>query len=88
MRQAIRDETPLVIDYQDGNQNTSTRTIYPFSLAFFDNVQVIGAWCKLREDFRHFRVDRITHIEMLDTRYYPCRAQLFREWAEQNGFSF
>lgn len=86
VRQAIRDETPLVIDYQDANQNTSIRTIYPFSLAFFDSVQVIGAWCKLREDFRHFRVDRITHIKMLDTRYTPSREQLFRQWAAQNNY--
>lgn len=86
VRQAIRDETPVVINYQDANQSNSIRTVYPFSLAFFDSVQVIGAWCTLREDFRHFRVDRITHIKMLDTRYTPSREQLFRQWALQNNY--
>lgn len=87
VRQAIRNENPLVIDYQDGKGDTSQRMIYPFSLAFFDSVQVIGAWCKLREDFRHFRVDRITSIKRLDKRYPPSREQLFREWAIKNNYS-
>ncbi len=86
VRQAIRDEKPLLIDYQDGEENKSQRTIYPFSLAFFDSVQVIGAWCKLRQDFRHFRVDRITHIEVLDQSYSPGREQLFREWQRQYNY--
>ncbi len=86
VRQAIRDEKPLRIDYQDGEENKSQRTIYPFSLAFFDSVQVIGAWCKLRQDFRHFRVDRISRIEMLNQRYSPGREQLFREWQRQYNY--
>ncbi len=86
VRQAIRDEKPLRIDYQDGEENKSQRTIYPFSLAFFDSVQVIGAWCKLRQDFRHFRVDRINRIKMLNQRYSPGREQLFREWQRQYNY--
>uniref|UniRef100_UPI003899184A WYL domain-containing protein n=1 Tax=Acidihalobacter yilgarnensis TaxID=2819280 RepID=UPI003899184A len=23
----------------------------------------VGAWCRLREDFRNFRIDRLTRIE-------------------------
>ncbi len=86
VRQAIRDEKPLRIDYQDGEENRSQRTIYPFSLAFFDSVQVIGAWCKLRQDFRHFRVDRINRIKMLNQRYSPGREHLFREWQRQYNY--
>lgn len=80
VRQAIRDENPLVILYQDKDNNTTKRTILPFSLAFFDSVQVIGAWCKLREDFRHFRVDKIIELEKINARYTPSRAQLLHAW--------
>lgn len=86
VRQAIRNENPLVIDYEDGEKKLSQRTIYPFSLAFFDSIQVIGAWCKLREDFRHFRVDRIATMTRLNARYLPTRKQLFRQWQARNGY--
>ena len=44
------------------------RTIWPFALGFFDRVRVVVAWCELRQDFRHFRTDRIatlTHRQAL-----------------------
>jgi predicted DNA-binding transcriptional regulator YafY len=28
----------------------------------------LGAWCEVREDFRNFRVDRMTSVQVLDAR--------------------
>ena len=35
------------------------RTIRPIAMAYYVDVTVVGAWCELRSDFRHFRADRI-----------------------------
>ena len=37
-------------------------------MGFFEKVRIIVAWCELRQDFRHFRVDRISRCS-LDQRY-------------------
>lgn len=80
IRQAIREEKIVSIDYQDNNDNPSHRSIYPFALAFFDSVQVLAAWCTLRKDFRNFRVDRIQTIALNDQHYSPRKKVLFDKW--------
>lgn len=87
VRQAMRDELKTKIDYEDANGETSQRIIYPFALAFFDSVQILGGWCELREDFRNFRVDRIMSIELLKYHYYPRRETLFNKWKAQSGIN-
>src|ERR1700719_3739620 len=47
IRNAIRTERKLRIDYADGKGATTKRTIWPFALAFFERVRVVVAWCEL-----------------------------------------
>lgn len=85
IRQAIRSEHKLQIHYQDGQQGQSQRTIWPFALAFFDHVRVLVAWCELRQDFRHFRTDRISCLEVCKERYPRRRQVLLKQWRELQG---
>lgn len=59
IRHSIRSERKLAIDYQDAGGETSSRLVWPVAMGFFDDCEMLGAWCELRSDFRHFRVDRI-----------------------------
>ena len=59
------------------------RTIWPFALGFFDRVRVVVAWCELRQDFRHFRADRIAALTPPTTRYPRRRQALLKEWRER-----
>lgn len=38
------------------------------------------AWCELRQDFRHFRTDRIYAVEMLAEQIDEPRSRLLRRW--------
>jgi predicted DNA-binding transcriptional regulator YafY len=49
----------LGIDYCDLQGNVTQRTIWPLALGYFDHVRMLAAWCETRQDFRHFRTDRI-----------------------------
>ena len=33
--------------------------MWPVALGFFEGYEMLAAWCELRRDFRHFRLDRI-----------------------------
>jgi predicted DNA-binding transcriptional regulator YafY len=85
VREAIRRERKLVINYKDKGERISQRSVWPFALAYFDHVHVLAAWCELRQDFRHFRVDRIASLEIDQARYPRRRAALLSEWREGAG---
>ena len=85
IRQAIRSESKVRIVYQDLKGSDSTRTIWPFALGFFDNVRVMVAWCELRDDFRHFRTDRVMEFDPLEQRYPRRRHALLKAWRKQQG---
>ncbi|WP_221288093.1 helix-turn-helix transcriptional regulator [Amaricoccus macauensis] len=80
VRRAIRLERKVEIGYRDLAEARSSRTIWPIALTHFDRARVVVGWCELREDFRHFRADRIASVTLLDGRYPRRRPALLREW--------
>jgi predicted DNA-binding transcriptional regulator YafY len=85
VRQAIRTERKLAIAYRDAAGSVSDRLVWPFALGFFDRVRVVIAWCELRQDYRHFRTDRIFGLSATDTRYPRRRQMLLKEWRAREG---
>ncbi|MGB0505252.1 MAG: helix-turn-helix transcriptional regulator [Pikeienuella sp.] len=59
IRRAIREEQKLSIVYRDGEGVKSHRTILPLAIAYHAEAVILAAWCEARQDFRHFRPDRI-----------------------------
>lgn len=80
VRQAIRNERKLGFLYRDAGGAASERVVWPFALGFFDKVRVVVAWCEMRQDFRHFRADRIAELKAIDMRYPRRRQALLKEW--------
>ena len=66
IRHAIRREKKLDITYCDVNDSQSSRVIWPFALGFFEQVRIVVAWCEWRQQFRHFRADRILVPRLLN----------------------
>ncbi|MEO8778396.1 MAG: YafY family protein [Rhodanobacter sp.] len=56
---AILASQVLRLDYRDEAGEPSTREIEPLCLSFWGGKWTLGAWCRLRRDFRNFRPDRI-----------------------------
>lgn len=82
-RQAMRSQRALRIEYQDEKGHRTAREIWPVQIAFFENKQIIAAWCTLRGAFRHFRTERIVSAELTQIRYGRRRKALADEWYEQ-----
>ena len=80
VRQAIRDERKLDIDYVDEKGARSRRVVWPIAVAYYVQATLVGAWCELRRDYRHFRADRITALTVLDERYPSDNGRLMAEW--------
>ncbi len=85
IRSAIRAERKLFLDYRDERGASSRRTVWPVALGFFERVRVLIAWCELRKDFRHFRLDRILALETGSEGFPRSRAALLGAWRAAEG---
>lgn len=83
VRTAIRQGRKLQLSYRDEAGRDSRRVIWPIGMTFYERVRVVIAWCELRQDFRHFRTDRITELGLREERYPARRADLFRRWQKE-----
>lgn len=80
VRKAIREEVYLTFSYIDGRGQCTTRRVKPVAIGFFEQARVLAAWCELRGDFRHFRLDRIRDPVLSPDRYRPARRKLLQVW--------
>jgi predicted DNA-binding transcriptional regulator YafY len=78
LHEAVIAHRVLRLDYRDKSERASAREVEPLCLAFWGGAWTLGAWCRLRQDFRNFRPDRIASFD-------PT-AEIFTETAER-GFS-
>ncbi len=76
----IRAGRKMRIRYRDEAGRDSERTIWPVIIGYLDKTRVLNGWCELRQDFRHFRTDRIIAAEFLDERYEMRPATLRARW--------
>jgi len=85
VRESIRRRRKLRIRYRDDGGSETRRVIWPIAVAYFERVQLIIAWCELRQAFRHFRTDRIRVATFL-TETIPTSAAVLRTaWREANN---
>jgi predicted DNA-binding transcriptional regulator YafY len=80
VRQAIREERKLEIAYADEKGTRTQRIIWPIAVAYYVQATLIGAWCEMRQDYRHFRADRISALAVLDECYPSDNGRLMAEW--------
>lgn len=73
LREAAQHRHKVELRYLDLSDKTSQRVVRPLGCFFWGNVWTLGAWCEMRQDFRSFRLDRMTHITVLKA-VFPLEA--------------
>ncbi|MBT3558214.1 MAG: YafY family transcriptional regulator [Rhodospirillales bacterium] len=80
IRQCVRHEMSLRINYTDAGGQNSAREILPLAVTYHAEVIIIAAWCETRKDFRHFRADRIASCEETGTSFKDRGHDLRQQW--------
>jgi predicted DNA-binding transcriptional regulator YafY/glutathione S-transferase len=80
LRRALNEERKLALTYAGEKGVTTQRIVWPVTLGFFETTRVLAAWCELRQNFRHFRADRIAAAHILVERMPKPRRALVKEW--------
>jgi predicted DNA-binding transcriptional regulator YafY len=57
-----------------GKAEATQRDVEPLGVVFYGGAWYLVAWCRWRSDLRHFRVDRMKHLEMLPETF-PARTE-------------
>lgn len=84
LRRLIRDEAELTIAYVDQAEQSTNRIIRPLALIYYIDVVILAAWCGLRQDFRHFRIDRIRECTPTGTHFRGLGKALLEQWEQHN----
>lgn len=66
----------ISIDYINKDNLSSKRTVEPFSLISTTENWLLIAWCRSRKEFRYFRLDRISKMEVLAENFEPHKMTL------------
>ncbi|MBL9046025.1 MAG: YafY family transcriptional regulator [Tabrizicola sp.] len=80
IRTTIREERKLTLSYVDAQGQATRRCVLPLAVVYYIDSAVLAAWCELREDFRHFRLDRIRDCAPLATGFRGHGAGLRAVW--------
>ncbi len=64
------------IEYTNEPNKTTNRLVEPFALLSTEENWLLVAWCRLRNDFRFFRLDRIKKLHVLTEKFIPHKMNL------------
>lgn len=64
---AANDKRRVQLDYKDAENRETRRVVWPLGVFFWGSTWTMLAWCELRRDFRSFRLDRMSGLQILDT---------------------
>ena len=82
IRRACWREEALTIRYTDERGSGTLRTILPLAIVHTERRLVVLSWCRLRDAFRMFRIDRIAEARVEGSSFRPSRASLLRAYLE------
>jgi len=80
LRRAMWEERKVWLRYRDKGGGTSERTVWPITIGFMQQVDVLAAWCELRHGFRHFRLDQIEAARLTPEHFTRPRSSFMGEW--------
>lgn len=77
---AIANHTVLELVYEAPEREPTKREIEPVGLNYWGKTWTVAAWCRLREDFRTFRIDRIQSMVETGELVKPVRGRTLRDY--------
>lgn len=71
LREAIADHREVRFDYIDSRGQRSQRVVQGYAVVLKGQNWYLYAWCPLRQDYRFFKLHRMTAMQVLDSQFQP-----------------
>jgi len=78
LKEAISNSNVVTMTYRNYTNETSTRQIEPMSLVFKGYTWYLFAFCRLKQDYRVFRISRVLDLEV-ETSMFERRDKTYHE---------
>jgi predicted DNA-binding transcriptional regulator YafY len=85
LRRAVRARLKVRFRYRDAEGRATARGVRPLALAFYGPVWLLVAWCELRRDFRSFRLDRMSGLEVPGETFRPEPGKTIQDFLAQDS---
>lgn len=66
IKEALNQRRYLIFKYLDGNGKSTERKVEPYQLLWMEEKWYINSYCTMRNDFRLFKLSRISYLKVLD----------------------
>jgi predicted DNA-binding transcriptional regulator YafY len=84
-REALIARRKLELSYANAGGDGSTRVVRPLGVFFWGRTWTLAAWCELRQDFRNFRLDRVTASTMREETFEDEAGKSLRDMLARYG---
>lgn len=71
LQQAIVARQVVRLRYCDRASSHTDRLVEPLGVVRYADAWYLVAWCRLRKDYRHFKLDRVAGLDVLAERFAP-----------------
>jgi predicted DNA-binding transcriptional regulator YafY len=71
VQRGVAQRRVLRMTYRGRERDETARDVEPLGVVCYGGAWYLVAWCRLRKDVRHFRIDRIRTLALLDETFPP-----------------
>lgn len=75
IKKALQENRLLIFTYIDGHGTKTSRTVEPYQLVFKSRAWYVQTFCRLKNDYRLFRLSRMTDLKILEETFTPREYQ-------------
>lgn len=75
IKKALQENRLLIFTYIDGHGSKTSRTVEPYQLVFKSRAWYVQTFCRLKNDYRLFRLSRMTDLKILEESFAPREYQ-------------
>lgn len=83
VRECIRRKQFVTFSYLDLSDQVTERTIRPLALISFSPIWLLAGWCEMRQNFRNFRLDRISDFSVSPTRFRDEKGKALSDYLKE-----
>lgn len=80
IREAIRVQCKVYIEYRDQNLEVTKRMIWPVAIIYYVSSVVLVSWCELRQSIRHFRLNRLISYSISKETFDDSIQSILTDW--------
>lgn len=83
VRECIRRKQFVTFSYLDLSDQVTERTIRPLALISFSPIWLLAGWCEMRQNFRNFRLDRISDFSVSPQRFQDEKGKALSDYLKE-----